>query len=371
MLYPPPPARLALMLRSLIATLLLATGATQAAETVKIYNWSEYIAPDTLKQFQAKTGIVPSYAVYDSNELLNSKLMARNSGYDVVFPSTHFMARQVQANALMELDRSKLPNWDNLNPVLLKLLEVNDPGNRHGFPYLWGTTGIGYNIDKVKAALGDNAPTDSWDLIFKPQNLDKLKACGVAFVDSGPELLPITLNYLGLPPHSRKPEDYAKAEAALLKIRPDVAYFDTAKYMADLSSGKVCVVVGYSGDVLQAATQAKAAKNGVNIGYSVPREGAPLWFDMVAMPADAPDPKAAYAFMNYLLEPKVIAGISNYVHYANGNEKADALIDPALRGDNKVYPDEDIMSKLFPLEAMPADIDAIRTKVMTKVIAGG
>ncbi|MGC1331516.1 polyamine ABC transporter substrate-binding protein [Pseudomonas sp.] len=360
------------MLQKIIATLVLAATActVQAAETVKVYNWSEYIAPDTLKNFQARTGIVPVYELYDSNEVLNDKLMARNSGYDVVFPSTHFMARQVQAQALMDLDRSKLPNWDNLNPVLLKMLEVNDPGNRHGFPYMWGSTGIGYNIDKVKAVLGDNAPVGSWDLIFKPENISRLKACGVAFVNSGPELLPITLNYLGLPPHSKNPDDYKKAEALLMKIRPYVAYFDTARYTNDLANGDVCVVVGYNGDVLQAQTTATAANKGVNIGYSVPREGAPLWFDMVAMPADAPNPKAGYAFMNYLLEPKVIAGISNYVHYANGNEKADALIDPALHGNTVVYPDEDTMSRLFALEAMPADIDRIRTQVWTRVMAG-
>ncbi len=361
------------MLHTIIATLTLAACAcaAQAAETVKVYNWSDYVAPDTLKNFQARTGIVPTYEVYDSNEVLNDKLMARNSGYDVVFPSTHFMAGQVQNHLLMTLDRSKLPNWDNLNPVLLKLLQVNDPGNQHGFPYMWGSTGIGYNIDKVKTALGDNAPVDSWDLIFKPANIDKLKACGVAFVNSGPELLPITLNYLGLAPHSKNPADYAKAQALLLTIRPDVAYFDTARYIDDLTTGKVCVVVGYNGDVLQAQTNARALKNGINIGYSVPKEGAPLWFDMVAMPADAPDPKAGYAFMNYLLEPKVIAGISNYVHYANGNEKADALIAPSLRASSLVYPDEDTMSRLFPLEAMPADIDTLRKQVWTKVVAGG
>ncbi len=359
------------MLRPLIALLLLATGAAQAAETVKVYNWSEYIAPDTLKNFQARTGIVPTYELYHSNEVLNDKLAARNSGYDVVFPSTHYMARQVQNHDLMELDRSKLPNWDNLNPVLLKLLQVNDPGNRHGFPYLWGSTGIGYNIDKVKAVLGDKAPVDSWDLVFKPENINKLKACGVAFVDSGPELLPITLNYLGLAPHSKHPDDYKKAEVLLMNVRPDVAYFDTSRYIDDLTDGKVCVVVGYNGDILQAQTNAQAKDNGVHIAYSVPREGAPLWFDMVAMPADAPDAKAAYAFMNYLLEPKVMAGISNYVHYANGNEKADALIDPSLRGNSLVYPDEDTMSRLFPLEAMPADIDQLRKQVWEKVVAGG
>ncbi|WP_249671660.1 polyamine ABC transporter substrate-binding protein [Pseudomonas abieticivorans] len=358
------------MRRMTIAPLMFVASLSQAAETVKIYNWSDYIAPDTLQGFQASTGIIPTYDVYDSNETLDGKLMTGHSGYDVVFPSNHFMARQIQGKALKDLDKRQLPNWKNLNPVLLKALEVNDPGNRHGFPYLWGSTGIGYNIDKVKAVLGDNAPVDSWDLIFKPEYMSKLKECGVAILDNGPELLPAALNYLHLPPHSKNPADYQKAEALLMKVRPYVAYFHSSKYTSDLANGNICVAVGFSGDILQAETRAKEAKNGVNIGYSIPKEGAAIWFDMVAMPADAPDEKAGYAFMNYLLEPKVMAGISNYVHYANGNEKADVLIDPEVRNDTKVYPSEEMMGKLFALEAMPLAIDRIRTRLWTKIKSG-
>lgn len=253
--------------------LMLVAAISQAAETVKIYNWSSYIAPDTTKNFQKQTGIGFSYDVYDSNETLDGKLMTGNSGYDVVFPSNHFMARQIQGGALKKLDKSQLPNWKNLNPVLLKALENNDPGNAHGFPYLWGSTGIGYNVDKVKAVLGDNAPVNSWDLIFKPEYMQKLSKCGVAILDNGPELLPIALNYLGLPPHSKKPEDYKKAEALLMKVRPYVAYFHSSKYTGDLANGDICVAVGFSGDVLQAESRAKEAKNGVNIGYQIPKIG--------------------------------------------------------------------------------------------------
>lgn len=233
------------------------SGATLAADNLKIYNWSEYIAPETVANFAKETGIQATYDVYDSNETLDGKLMTGQSGYDVVFPSNHFMAKQIQAGALKKLDKSRLPNWKNLNPVLLKALEVNDPGNQYGFPYLWGTTGIGYNPAKIKAVLGDDAPLDSWDIFFKPEYMQKLSKCGVAVLDNGPELLPITLNYLGLPHHSQKADDYKQAQAALLKVRPYIRYFHSSKYVSDLANGEICMVVGFSGDILQAATRAK------------------------------------------------------------------------------------------------------------------
>ncbi len=357
-------------MRKLIAPLMLMASMSQAAETVKIYNWSDYIAPDTLKNFQAQTGIQAVYDVYDSNETLDGKLMTGKSGYDVVFPSNHFMARQIQGGALKKLDKSQLPNWQNLNPVLLKALETNDPGNQHGFPYLWGSTGIGYNLAKVKAVLGDDVALDSWDLILKPENMKKLSQCGVAILDNGPEMLPVTLNYLGLPHHSKNVADYKKAEATLMQVRPYVRYFHSSKYVSDLANGEICVAVGFSGDIMQAATRAKEAKNGVEIGYSIPKEGAPMWFDMVAMPADAPDEKAAYAFMNYLLRPEVMAKISDYVRYANGNEKADGLVSTELKADTKVYPSADTMTTLFALEAMPLNIDRVRTRLWSKIKSG-
>ena len=358
------------MIRMTLLPLMLAATLSQAAETVKVYNWSDYIAPDTMRNFSRDSGIAFTYDVFDSNETLDGKLMTGNSGYDVVFPSNHFMARQIQGAALKKLDKSQLPNWKNLNPVLLKALEVNDPGNQHGFPYLWGSTGIGYNVAKVKAVLGDDAPVDSWDLIFKPENMEKLSKCGVAILDNGPEVLPAALNYLGLPHHSKNPEDYKKAEALLMKVRPFISYFHSSKYTSDLANGNICVAVGFSGDILQAETRAKEAGNGVDIGYSIPREGAAIWFDMVAMPVDAPDEKAAYSFMNYLLRPDVMAGISNYVHYANGNEQADALVSPEIKADTKVYPTAAMMDKLFALQAMPLNIDRIRTRLWTKIKAG-
>nr|WP_312972317.1 polyamine ABC transporter substrate-binding protein [Pseudomonas sp.] len=357
------------MLKTLIPLMLVAS-VSQAAQDVRIYNWTDYIAPDTLKSFQQASGVTPHYDVYDSNETLDAKLMAGRSGYDVVFPSNHFMARQIQGGALKELDKSQLPNWKNLNPTLLKALEGNDPGNKHGFPYLWGSTGIGYNVEKVKAVLGSDVPLDSWDLIFKPELMAKLSKCGVAILDNGPEMLPIALHYLGLPHHSQKPEDYKKAEALLMEMRKNVAYFHSSKYVGELANGDVCMAVGFSGDIMQASARAKEAGNGVDIAYVIPKEGAPMWFDMVAMPKDAPNEKAAYAFMNYLLEPKVIAGISDHVHYANGNSQADGLVDPALKADTTVYPPDEVMEKLYALEAMPLNIDRIRTRIWTKVKSG-
>ncbi|MBW0235917.1 MULTISPECIES: polyamine ABC transporter substrate-binding protein [Pseudomonas] len=359
------------MIRMALLPLMLAGTLCQAGETVKIYNWSSYIAPDTLKNFERDTGVASSYDVYDSNETLDGKLMTGNSGYDVVFPSNHFMARQIQGGALKKLDKSQLPNWKNLNPVLLKALEVNDPGNQHGFPYLWGSTGIGYNIDKVREVLGEDAPLDSWDLIFKPQYMEKLAKCGVAILDNGPELLPVALNYLGLPHHSKDPEDYKKAEALLLKVRPYINYFHSSKYTGDLANGNICVAVGFSGDILQADSRAKEAGNGINIGYSVPKEGSPIWFDMVAMPVDAPDEKAAYSYMNYLLRPEAMAEITNHVHYANGNQQADALVNPQIKADTKVYPTPAMMDTLFALQAMPLKVDRVRTRVWTRIKAGG
>ncbi|HEX8592974.1 MAG TPA: polyamine ABC transporter substrate-binding protein [Pseudomonas sp.] len=349
---------------------MLMASLSQAAETVSVYNWSDYIAPDTLKNFEASTGIRSTYAIYESNEELDDKLTARHSGYDVVMPSNHFMASQINSGALKELDKRQLPNWKNLNPVLLQALQANDPGNRYGFPYLWGSTGIGYNVAKVKAVLGPDAALNSWDLIFKPENIRKLASCGVAILDNSRELLPITLNYLGLPHHSANAQDYRQAKTALLAIRPYVSYFHTSKYIDDLATGKICVAVGFSGDMLQAQINARKLGRSVTIEYMVPVEGAPMWFDMVAMPADAPDEAAGYAFMNYLMRPDVIARITDEVRYANGNEKADALIDPALRTSLAVYPDADIMSRLFPLEATPEPINVLRAQIWTQVKAG-
>lgn len=357
------------MLKKLLPLLLLSS-VGQAAETVRIYNWTDYIAPSTLKQFEQSSGVRSHYDVYDSNETLDAKLMAGRSGYDVVFPSNHYMARQIQGDALKKLDKSRLPGWNNLNPILMKALETNDPGNQYGFPYLWGSTGIGYNVAKVREVLGDDVPLDSWDLIFKPEYLAKLSQCGVAILDNGPELLPIALHYLGLPHHSQNLDDYKQAEALLLEMRKNVRYFHSSKYVGDLANGDICMAVGFSGDIMQAGNRAAEANNGIRINYVIPKEGTPIWFDMVAMPADSNNEQAAYAFMNYLLQPEVIAQITNHVQYANGNSAADSQVDPKLKANATVYPPQAAMDNLYALEAMPLKIDRVRTRIWSKVKSG-
>ncbi|BAN49635.1 polyamine ABC transporter substrate-binding protein [Metapseudomonas resinovorans] len=337
-----------------------------AEPTLSVYNWTDYIAPDTLGEFQKTTGIKPVYDVFDSNETLEGKLLAGRSGYDVVVPSNHFLTRQVDAGVFLELDRSKLPNWKHLDPVLLKLLEQNDPGNRHSVPYLWGTNGIGYNVEKVKQVLGVDR-IDSWSVLYEVENLKKLKSCGVAFMDSADELIPSVLNYLGLDPNSKNPADYAKAEAKLLELRPYVTYFHSSKYISDLANGDICVAFGYSGDVFQAAARAQEAKNGIQIAYSIPKEGANLWFDLMAIPADARNPDQAFAFINYILEPKVIASISEYVGYPNANADSKALLDPATLNNPEVYPSQEVLDKLYIAKAPPPKIMRLMTRTWSKI----
>ncbi|MFC6339921.1 extracellular solute-binding protein [Pseudomonas sp. CCM 7891] len=349
-----------------LALAVLFSTTSQAEQAVSVYNWTDYIGDTTLADFQAKTGINVVYDVFDSNETLEGKLLAGRTGYDVVVPSNHFLARQVKAGAFLKLDRSQLPNLKHLDPKLLKLLENNDPGNEHSVPYLWGTNGIGYNVDKVKQVLGIDV-IDSWAVLFEPQNLEKLHQCGVAFLDSADEAFPAILNYLGLDPRSSKPGDYAKAEAKLLTLRPYITYFHSSKYISDLANGNICVAFGYSGDVFQAANRAKEAGNGVNIAYSIPKEGSNLWFDLLAIPADASHTKEAYAFINYLLEPEVIAKVSTYVGYANPNPAAKAFMGPELVNNPEVYPPQAVLDKLYISTTPTPAIMRVMTRAWSKV----
>lgn len=341
----------------------------QAGPVVHIYNWSDYIGESTLSDFQKATGIQPRYDVFDSNETLEGKLLAGNSGYDVVVPSNHFLGKQIKAGAFQKLDRAKLPNWKYLDPALLAQLERNDPDNAYAVPYLWGTNGIGYNVDKVKAALGVDS-IDSWAVLFEPQNIEKLAACGVAFLDSADEMIPAVLNYLGLDPNSTNPDDYARAEAKLLAVRPHVRYFHSSRYVSDLANGDICIAAGFSGDVFQAAARAEEAGKSVNIAYAIPREGGNLWFDMLAIPADARHVTEAHAFINYLLNPRVIAAVSDYVGYANPNLGASELMDPAVRQDPSVYPPQEVLDRLYVSAELPAQIQRLMTRSWTRVKSG-
>ena len=341
----------------------------QAAPTVHIYNWSDYIGETTLVDFNKATGIKPVYDVFDSNETLEGKLLAGHTGYDVVVPSNHFLGKQIKAGAFQKLDKSQLPNYSNLDPVLLKRLEKNDPGNQYAVPYLWGTNGIGYNVEKVKAVLGVDK-IDSWAMLFEPENIKKLSSCGVSFLDSGDEIIPAMLNYMGLSPNSQDPEDYKKAEAKLLAIRPYVTYFNSSKYISDLANGEICVAAGFSGDVFQAKARAAEAGKGIDIAYVIPKEGGNLWFDMLAIPRDATNVKEAHAFINYLLKPEVIAKVSDSVGYANPNLKAGELMDQAVRTDEAVYPSQAVVDKLYVNAELPASIQRLMTRSWTKIKSG-
>ena len=338
-------------------------------KVLHVYNWSDYIAEDTLANFQDATGIKVVYDVFDSNETLEAKLLSGRSGYDVVVPSNQFLAKQIKAGVFQKLDKSKLPNWENLYPNLMQKLEAADPGNQYAFPYLWGTTGIGYNPDKVKAVLGD-VPLDSWDLLFKPENIEKLKSCGVAFLDAPDEVYAAALHYQGLNPNPTSVEDVAKAEELLLKVRPHITYFHSSKYISDLANGDICVALGWSGDVFQARDRANEAGNNVTVDYFIPKEGAAAFFDMMAIPADAKNVEAAHTFLNYILTPEVIAPITDYVAFPNGNAKATELVDEEIRNNPAIYPSEEVEAKLYTFSELSPSVQRAVTRSWTKVKSG-
>ncbi|PIJ51282.1 spermidine/putrescine ABC transporter substrate-binding protein PotF [Erwinia sp. OLTSP20] len=359
-------------LSAVVTGMVMAASAGVMAEdkTLHVYNWSDYIAADTVPNFEKQSGIKVVYDVFDSNEVLEGKLMAGNTGYDVVVPSSSFLARQLQSGVFQPLDKSKLPNYKNLDPDLLKKLQQHDPGNKYAIPYLWATTGIGYNVDKVKQVLGKDAPVDSWDLVLKPENLEKLKSCGVSFLDAPEEIFATVLNYMGKDPNSSQPEDYKAAADLLLKLRPSIRYFHSSQYINDLANGNTCVAIGWAGDVLQAKNRAVEAKNGVHIAYSIPKEGALAFFDMLAIPKDAKNTDAAYQFLNYLMEPAVIANISNKMFYASGNKASLPLVDDSVRKNPGIYPTPDTMAKLFLLKVQQPKLDRVRTREWTRVKSG-
>lgn len=345
--------------------------AVQAEEKdLHVYNWSDYIGTHTLEDFTKESGIKVVYDVYDSSEVLEAKLLAGRSGYDTVVPANAFLAKQIRAGIYQPLDKSKLPNWKNLDPDILRILQTSDPGNQYAIPYLWGTVGIGYNVDKVKAVLGADAPVNSWDLIFKPEILAKLKGCGVSFLDSPTEMLPAGLLYLGYNPNSQDPKALQAAVELFNKLRPSVTYFNSSKYIGDLANGNICVAVGYSGDVYQAKARAEEASNGVKVLYSIPKEGAGAFIDTVAIPKDAANTEGSLQFINFLMKPEVIAGISNDVVFPNGNAAATALVDESMRTDPGVYPPDDVMKKLYAFPDLPAKVQRNMTRVWTTIKTG-
>lgn len=358
------------LLAALIAATLGATSAQANTSVVNVYNWSDYIAPDTLAEFEKETGIKVVYDVFDSNETLDGKLATGQSGYDVVVPTNHYLAKQVRAGTYQKLDKSKLPNLVNLDPSILSNLAAGDPGNDYSVPYMWGTNGIGVNATKVRAILGDDAPLNSYDLLFNPEIASKLSGCGIAMLDSGDEVIQETLNYLGRSPNSDKREDYEAAVDLLMKVRPHVAYFHSSKYISDLANGNICVAFGYSGDVLQAADRAEEAGRSDEIIYVIPKEGTAMWADLLAIPKDAKNVDAAHAFINYLLRPEVIAKVTDYVAYANPNLQATALVDESVRDNPGVYPSDEVKAKLYVAAERPREVQRWLTRDWTRIKSG-
>jgi putrescine transport system substrate-binding protein len=353
------------MKRLLFALLLLAAPAWAEEKILNVYNWTDYIDPAALEQFTAETGIKVRYDVFDSLETLEAKLLAGHSGYDIVLPSNEpTFSRLIRAGGLAEIDRSRVPNWKNLDPVLMRRVESSDPGNKHGAIYLWGTMGIGVLPEKVKA-LAPDAPLDSWDLLFRPENAKRIAPCGITMMDSAIDVIPSVLKFLGRDPASNEAADLTAAEQALLAIRPYVRAFASGGALEALATGQTCVAFDYSGDVTQAAARAVEAKQGVVVRYVAPKEGVEVGFDMLAIPADAPHKQAAYAFIDFVLRPEVMAGITNVTHYPNAVPASRAMI-----VDASVFPSDAEMSRFFTIGPVPQAAERARTRLWARFKAG-
>jgi putrescine transport system substrate-binding protein len=322
-------------------------GAGDEEKVLNVYNWSDYIAPEVVPNFEKEYGIKVHYDVFDSNEVLQTKLLAGQTGYDIVVPTANFLALQIQAGVFRKLDKSLLPNLKNVDPEISKYFDALDPGMQYAVNYFWGTSGVGYNVDKIKAAMPD-APVDSFRMFYDPTVVKHFKDCGVTLLDAPDEVINTVFVYLGIAPNSEKLEDLAAAEKTLMAIRPYVRYINSSKYIEDLANGEICLALGWSGDVGQAALRAREAKNGNNIKYLIPKEGAVLFFDMLAIPADAPHPKNAHLFLDYLLRPEVSARNSSAVHFASSNAAAYALIDPTIYNDRGIFPSPETTAHLAP-----------------------
>ena len=343
--------------------------AAEEEKVLHVYNWSDYIAEDTIKNFEEQTGIKVTYDVFDSNDMLETRLLAGNSGFDVVVPSASFLERQIKAGVFQKLDKAQIPNLKHMDPDIQQRVALHDPGNEHSVTYLWGTTGIGYNVDKVKKILGDT-PLDSWEQIFDPKQLAKFKDCGVSVLDAPDEILKVALQWMGRDPNSQKEEDLVAAEEKLMAIRPYIRKIHSSQYIDDLANGELCVAIGWSGDILQARDRAEEAGQGVKVAYSIPKEGTIVWFDMLAIPADAKHPKNAHAFINYLMDPQVTANNSNFVNYANGNAASLAMVSDEVKNDPGVYPTPEVKAKLFPSLAYNEQFTSAMARMWQKFTTG-
>ncbi|HTV31004.1 MAG TPA: polyamine ABC transporter substrate-binding protein [Xanthobacteraceae bacterium] len=345
------------------------TATAQERRVVNVYNWSDYVDPSVLDDFSKKTGIAIRYDTFDSSDTLEAKLLAGQSGYDVVVPTGYFLAREIAAGIFQKLDKSKLPNLANAWPEIANRLAAYDPGNQYAVNYMWGTTGIGYNVGAARQILGPGAAVDSWDYVFNPDKIAKFKDCGVHFLDSSDDIVPSVLRYLHLEPNTSNPADLEKAAGVLTKIRPYVRKFHSSEYINALATGEICLALGYSGDIKQAQKRAAEANNGNEIHYAIPKEGAPLWFDNLAIPKDAPHVAEAHELINYLLEPQVAAKNTNFVSYANG-DRPSRFIDKSILDDRTIYPDDATMAKLFTIIAHDLKTQRLVNRLWTRVKTG-
>jgi putrescine transport system substrate-binding protein len=348
---------------------MLAPPALPKQRVVNYYNWSDYQDPTVLEAFTKETGITVRYDTFDSNDTLEAKLLAGQSGYDVVVPSAYFLARQIKAGIFQPLDKAKLPNAAYLWPEIAKQLAASDPGNLYAVNYMWGTTGIGYNVKKAREILGPDTAIDSWDYVFDPEKIAKFKNCGIHLLDSSDDIMSAGLHYLHLDPNSSDPADLEKVTQLLLKIGPYVRKFHSSEYLNALATGEICFVVGFSGDVIQAKKRAADAKGGVELGYSIPKEGAQLWFDNLAIPKDAPDPQEAHELINYLIRPEVAAKNTNYVSYANGDVPSQ-FIDKSILDDRTIYPDAATMAKFYTIVAHDPKTQRLVNRLWTRIKTG-
>ena len=356
-------------LLTLSATCALIAGSA-AAQQVRIYNWSDYIDESLLEKFTAETGIQVIYDVFDSNEVLETRLLAGGSGYDIVVPTGTFLQRQIAAGAFQQLDKSQLPNLANMWDVISERTASYDPENLYSINYMWGTTGIGVNIDKVTELLGEDAPIDSWDLVFNPDHMSKLASCGVQFLDAPAEMIPAALAFLGEDPDSHDPDVIAKVEPVYAAVRPYIEKFHSSEYINALANGDICVAVGWSGDILQARDRAEEAGNGITILYNAPKEGAQMWFDQMAIPVDAPNVAEAHAFLNFIMDGENMAVASNYVYYANGNAASKEFLSEDVIGDPAIYPSDEAMEQLFTVRPLDAGIQRTVTRLWTRIKSG-
>jgi putrescine transport system substrate-binding protein len=346
-----------------------ASAAADGGKVLNLYIWSDYLAANTLSDFEKQTGIKVHVAYFDTNETLETKLLAGSSGYDIVVPTASYFERQIKAGVYQTLDKSKLPNLKNMDAQLMAKVALHDPGNAHGIIYTWGTNGIGYNEKMVKELMPD-APLDSWRLVFDPAVASKVSKCGISVLDSPAEMMRAVYSYLGKDPNSQKAEDLVQAEAVLTKIRPYIRNINSSEYIEALANGDLCIAVGYNGDVMQARDRAREANKGIDIKYFVPKEGSILWFDMLAIPKDAPDTDSAYAFMNYIMTPQVIADISNFKRYANGNVASQPLVLASVKDDPGIYPPPEQRQKLAVQLADSIDQTRAITRVWQKFKTG-